>query len=75
VESRLGAALLFESSKVCIMPAQITIELPQVALHRRQPRLDAIEPSIIQEDSNQNQYGWDSDAEGKLEIRHTDTST
>jgi hypothetical protein len=64
VEGRLGSALLFESDKVGFVPAQISIEVPQVAFHRRQPRFDAIEPSIIQQDSDQNQNGRDRDAEG-----------
>jgi hypothetical protein len=71
--NRLSAALIFERGNVGIVPAQISIELPQVALHCCQPRLDAIEPSIIQEDPDQDQYGWNRNGEGKLEIRHTRT--
>jgi hypothetical protein len=71
LESRLSPALLFESGKVGVVPSQVSIEVPKVPLHCRQPRLDAIESSIIQEDSNQNQYGWNRDAECELEIRHT----
>ena len=70
---RLSAALIFERGNVGIVPTQISIELPQVAFHRRQPRLKAIEPGIIQKDSHQNQYGSNRDGEGRLEIRHTRT--
>ena len=73
LDIRLSATLIFERGNVGIVPAQVSIELPQVAYHRRQPRLDAIEPGIIQKDSHQNQYGWNRDGEGKLEIRHTRT--
>ena len=73
LDIRLSASLILERGNVGIVPAQISIELPQVAFHRRQPRLKAIEPGIIQEDSNQDQYGWNRDGEGKLEIRHTRT--
>jgi len=72
--SRLSASLILERGNVGIVPAQVSIKLPQVTFHRRQPRLDAIEPGIIQEDSNQDQYGWNRDGEGKLEIRRTRTS-
>jgi hypothetical protein len=65
--------LIFERGNVGIVPAQVSVELPQIALHCRQPRIDAIEPGIIQEDSNQDQHGWNRDGEGKLEIRHTRT--
>jgi hypothetical protein len=65
--------LIFERRNVRIVPAQISIKLAQVAFHRRQPGLDAIEPGIIQKDSNQDQDGWNRDGEGKLEIRHTRT--
>jgi hypothetical protein len=48
--------------------------MSQIARDLRQPRLDTIEPGIIQEDSNHDQDGWNRDGEGKLEIRHTRTS-
>lgn len=70
---RLCATLIFERGNVGIVPAQVSIELPQVAFHRCQSGLNAIEPGIIQEDSNQDQDGWNRDGEGKLEIRHTRT--
>jgi hypothetical protein len=55
LDIRLSATLIFERGNIGIVPAQVSIKLPQVAFHRRQPRLDAIEPGIIQKDSNQDQ--------------------
>jgi hypothetical protein len=50
LDIRLSAALIFERGNIGIVPAQVSIKLPQVAFHRRQPRLDAIEAGLIQED-------------------------
>jgi hypothetical protein len=72
-ESGLSATLILEGGNVGIVPAQVSIKLPQVTFHRRQPRLDAIEPGMIQEDSNHDQDRRNCDGEGKLEIRHTRT--
>jgi hypothetical protein len=72
-DGQLRATLILERGNVGIVPAQISIELPQVAFHCRQPRLDAIEPCIIQKNSNQDQDRWNRNGQGNLEIRHTRT--
>jgi hypothetical protein len=44
-----------EVGNICFVPAQIALELPQIAFHRGQPRLDAIETRVIEKDPNQDQ--------------------
>jgi hypothetical protein len=54
-EESSQTATSLEVGNIGLVPAQIAIELPQISLHRGQPRLDAIETRIIEKDPNQDQ--------------------